>query len=178
MSHVSTCPPLIPDGRICRVRLAAAAFPEGPSQSFRGSSARSHTPLGWLVIPPARHGCRLSPRSGTESRWCCLSRARHLPRAPLPVGGVASFGAVSTPPGRALPRRRRSYWLMRRAERLSSSMVAASIDESLQVAASPCWRTARPDVISIVRAWVLGPVPRHDLPLHVPVSSRETSASR
>ena len=178
MAHVSASPPLIPDGRISRVRLAAAAFPGGPSLASRGSSARSHTPLGCMVIPPARHPLRFAPRPGSVSRRCFLCGARHLPRAPLPVGGVTSSRAVSAPPGRALPRLRRSYWLMRRTEHLSSTMALASTDGSLQVAASPCWQTVRPDVISIVRAWALGPMPRHDLPLHVPVTSRETSASR
>ena len=32
MTHVSPGPPLIPDGRISRVRLAAAAIPEGSSR--------------------------------------------------------------------------------------------------------------------------------------------------
>ena len=35
-----------------------------------------------------------------------------------------------------------------------------------------------PDVISTILAWVLGPVPRHALPVHLLVSSQETSASR
>ena len=58
IAHVSASPPLIPDGRISRVRLAAAAIPEGPSQTSRGLSTRLHTPLGSMVIPPAR--CRAS----------------------------------------------------------------------------------------------------------------------
>ena len=54
MVHVSRSPPLIPDGRVSRVRLAAAAFPRGPSQSSRSLSARTHTPLSTSVRPPAR----------------------------------------------------------------------------------------------------------------------------
>ena len=113
MGHVSPGPPLIPDGRIARVRLAAAAFPRGPSQTSRGLSARSHTPLGWLVIPPARRPLRLSPLSGSTSRRCSLSGARHLPRAPLHPWGVTPRVATSRPRRQALPRPRRSYWLMR-----------------------------------------------------------------
>ncbi len=55
IAHVSASPPLIPDSRISRVRLAAAAFPRGPSQAPRSLSTRLHTPLGYIVIPPARH---------------------------------------------------------------------------------------------------------------------------
>ena len=32
--HVSASPPLIPDGRFSRIRLAATAFPQGPSQYY------------------------------------------------------------------------------------------------------------------------------------------------
>ena len=53
--HVSAGLPMIPDSRISRVRLAAAAFPRGPSQAPRSLSTRLHTPLGYIVIPPARH---------------------------------------------------------------------------------------------------------------------------
>jgi hypothetical protein len=35
--------------------LAAAAFPGGPSHAPRILSTRLHTPLGCIVIPPARH---------------------------------------------------------------------------------------------------------------------------
>ena len=48
---------------------------------------------------------------------------------------------------------------------------------SWQVAASPCWMWALPDVISAVCPWALGPVPRRDLPVRLLVSSRSTSAS-
>lgn len=34
---------------------------------------------------------------------------------------------------------------------------------------SPCWQMVLPDVISTILAWVLGPVPRHDFLVHVPV---------
>ena len=51
-------------------------------------------------------------------------------------------------------------------------------ERSWQVAASPCWMRAFPDVISAVFLWALGPVPRRDLPVRSLVSSRKTSASR
>ena len=38
----------------------------------------------------------------------------------------------------------------------------AYYDMSLQVATSPCWKMALPDVISAIFVWVLGSVLRHD----------------
>ena len=35
-------------------------------------------------------------------------------------------------------------------------------DRSSQVAASPCWKMAFPDVISAIFVWALGSIPRHD----------------
>ena len=48
---------------------------------------------------------------------------------------------------------------------------------SLQVAVSPCWKMALPDIISTILAWLPGPLPRSVSPVHLPVSSRRTSAS-
>ena len=48
---------------------------------------------------------------------------------------------------------------------------------SLQVAVSPCWKLALPDIISTILAWLPGPLPRSVSPMHLPVSSRRTSAS-
>ncbi len=79
-------------------------------------------------------------------------------------------------PGRALPLRHRSYWLMRQTKSLPPVPVPFA-DGSLQVVANPCWEMALPDVISEFLVQVLGPIPR-DVPLvHSPVSSQETSAS-
>ena len=49
-------PPLIPDGRISQVRLAAVArFPKEPSCDKRSLSTRLRTPLLVMVITLARH---------------------------------------------------------------------------------------------------------------------------
>src|SRR5437879_6146583 len=48
---------------------------------------------------------------------------------------------------------------------------------SLQVAVSPCWGLALPDVISAILASVLGPIPRHAPWLHASVSSPRTPVS-
>ena len=49
---------------------------------------------------------------------------------------------------------------------------------SLQVVASPCWEMALPDVISAILTQVPGPLPRDVLPVHMLISSRQTTASR
>jgi len=66
---------------------------------------------------------------------------------------------------------------MRQTKTLSQPRLIALSHESLQVAASPCWELAFPDVISSIFLWVLGPVPRLAHPVHSLVSSRTTSAS-
>ena len=48
---------------------------------------------------------------------------------------------------------------------------------SLQVAVSPCWKLALPDIISTILVWLPGPLPRSVSPVRLPVSSRRTSAS-
>ena len=79
-------------------------------------------------------------------------------------------------PGRALPLRRRSYWLMRQTKTLPPVPVPFA-DGSSQVVANPCWEMALPDVISEFLVQVLGPIPRDVLLVHSPVSSQETPAS-
>ncbi len=79
-------------------------------------------------------------------------------------------------PGRALPLRHRSYWLMRQTKTLPPVPVPFA-DGSLQVVANPCWEMVLPDVISRFLVQVLGPIPRDVLLVHSPVSSQETPAS-
>ncbi len=55
MTHVSASPPLIPYGRISRIRLAAMVFPETLPQTTRGLSPCQHTPLDRNVWSSARH---------------------------------------------------------------------------------------------------------------------------
>jgi hypothetical protein len=78
-------------------------------------------------------------------------------------------------PGRALPLRHRSYWLMRQTKILPPIPVPF-VDGSSQVVANPCWKMALPDVISAFLVWVLGPIPRDVTSVHVPVSSRGATA--
>jgi hypothetical protein len=78
-------------------------------------------------------------------------------------------------PGRALPPRHRSYWLMRQTKTLPPVPVPFA-DGSSQVVANPCWEMVLPDVISAFLVWVLGPIPRDVTSVHVPVSSRGATA--
>ncbi len=151
-------------------------IPGGPSSTARGLNARSYTPLGCSVIPPARRPVRLSPYPGTVSRRCFLLDARRLPRAPSPEAGVThhqddlkghlggnypSFNAhtdsCAGPRPSHLPR-------------------FPSVSGSVQVVARPCWELALPGVISenlSLDAWIHTPV----VPLvHIPVASQRASA--
>lgn len=58
--------------------------------------------------------------------------------------------------------------------RASASALRA---RSLQVAASPCWEMALPDIISATLAQALGPIPRRAPRLHLSASSPRTPAS-
>ncbi len=78
------------------------------------------------------------------------SRHHHVPRAPLPTQGVTSSGVTSgatsegiTPPSS----------LLRAHASDQDPPVSFSfrlVSRSLQVAASPCWEMAFPDVISTI----------------------------
>ena len=122
MVHVSRSPPLIPDGRISRVRLAAAAFPRGPSQSSRSLSARTHTPLSTSVRPLARRvrqSNRYLVQSPDDDRAprpplteSLFAQRRHYPR----------LGRTHGPPRPILLGLPRSYWLMRRTRFLLAAL--------------------------------------------------------
>ena len=66
---------------------------------------------------------------------------------------------------------------MRQTKTLPLTPALASFSGSLQVAASPCWEMALPDIISAILAQVLGPLPRSVLLVHLLASSQETTAS-
>jgi hypothetical protein len=66
---------------------------------------------------------------------------------------------------------------MRQTKSLHVPSVVPLNTWSLQVVASPCWKMALPDIISATLVQVLGPIPRRDLRVLIPVSSPETLAS-
>ncbi len=83
-------------------------------------------------------------------------------------------------PGRALPLRHRSYWLMRQTKTLPPIPVPF-VDGSSQVVANPCWEMVLPDVISAslsLDAWTRIPLAcesahtRYFLPQHRPSPPR------
>jgi hypothetical protein len=76
----------------------------------------------------------------------------------------------------ALPHHPRSYGLMRQTSGLCDPLLRSG-SQSLQVAASPCWPEVFPDVISAIRVWVLGPLPRSARAVHLLVPSHTTPAS-
>jgi hypothetical protein len=76
----------------------------------------------------------------------------------------------------ALPHHPRSYGLMRQTSSLCDPLLRSG-SRSLQVAASPCWPEVFPDVISAIRVWVLGPLPRSARVVPLLVTSHTTPAS-
>ena len=104
------------------------------------------------------------PRPTRYPEVLCLVKVLPLP------------GWRPAPPQWALPLLHSSYDLMRQIESLPLPTVAALVSRSLQVAASPCWETVLPDVISAdlsPDAWTPTPAA---LVVHILVSSHETSA--
>jgi len=94
MSHVSASPPLIPDGRISRVRLAATAVPEESSPEARGLSPRRHAPRAsglYLPLDPVG-GIAGTPALGPAHVPFGI---RHVPRAALRERGATSLTAMS-----------------------------------------------------------------------------------
>ena len=118
-------------------------------------------------------------------------KSSRLPaRSPDPCSGppsaqsrFASFGRYPKTAAsrarcqKALPPLHRSYRLMRQTKTLPRPRFVGSDPGSLQVAVSPCWELALPDVSSTVCVEALGPIPRRVRPVHLPVSSRKASAS-
>ncbi len=124
-----------------------------------------------MVIPLARHPVRLSPLSGSASRRCFLYGARHLPRAPLPVGGVTSFETVSSTASVGVTRPSSLIRAHAPDQVPPAELDCLSFDGSSQVATSPCWHLALPDVNPRIFPWVPGPLPRWTPAVRLPVSS-------
>jgi len=151
-------------------------FPRGPSRISRGLSARSHTPLELPVIPPARHRWELPSSSGTVSSRGPLAMPATY-REPLCASRVLAFSEKCPAPLQSeLPALHRS---IRAHAPHRNPPIASDLslhDGSLQVAASPCWKTVVPGVISAnpsLDAWTHTPAV---LLVHLSVSSQKASA--
>ena len=106
-----------------------------------------------------------------------LAKARQMPRAPLRTKGVTSCAVASctTSEGTTPPS---SLILAHAPDQIPLTVFGCPYyDESLQVVANPCWKMARPDIISAILTWVLGPLPRSVLLVHMLASSQKTTAS-
>lgn len=165
MAHVSTSPPLIPDGRVSRVRLAAAAFPEGPSRPARGSSACTHTPLGCSVIPSARRRSRSDALPGSESRRSLVMPSATCREPTLPKASVTCPRETSRASSAGIARPSSLVLAHAPHQMPPTGFAKCSSGWSSQVAASPCWQVVDPDVISAICVWALGPIPRRAFPV-------------
>ena len=133
-------------------------------------------------IHPCRHRFAYRARpcfGGRLSLALCPGTTPGPPSAQSPFARLGCYlrrDGLPGPPRRALPLLLRSYGLMRQTKSLPSPTVTALVDGSSQVAASPCWKMALPDVISAnpsPGAWALTPA----VPVvHLPVSSHRTTA--
>ena len=110
-----------------------------------GLHARLVPSLWVLVVPAQRLG---------------QSRNRQVPRAPLPASGVTLGSEMSsissegvTPPSSLIRTHASDH-------NPPADFGCPYFGRSLQVAVSPCWKMALPDVISAICVEVLGPIPR------------------
>jgi hypothetical protein len=103
-------------------------------------------------------------------------KARQVPRAPLLAPGVTSYDVASRPPSEGVTPPSSLIRTHASDQIPLTGFGSPYSGESLQVVVSPCWEVALPSVISAIRVWVHGPLPRSAPSVHIPVSSRETSA--
>ena len=123
---------------------------------------------------------------GTVSEHRSTVGAARCPEPLCPQQSLPAAARHHVSCRRALPRRRRSYGLMRQTIALPPPSALAPVDGSLPVVASPGWAMVLPDVIPRVLPWMPGPLPRRSVgcmcPLlpqrHRPSLRHERSASR
>jgi hypothetical protein len=126
IAHVSVSPPLIPDGRLSRVRLAAAACPQRP---FPDIPKLKRSPVYAPWMPGYTSGS--TPSEVITAPWHCVQTMFPLRCPPLTESPFAACGCyplaggVPAPPRRALPLLPRSYGLMRPTTILSRTSASA-----------------------------------------------------
>ena len=175
LHHVSASPPLIPDGRISRVRLAATAFPQKP---FPPNPKLKHSPaftsgVSDLISSSTFFVVTLL----TDTSSAVVHEMPAIYREPLcllevlpPKGRCPSIPSTSVTRSSSLIRTHAPD------QNPPADFGVTLYGRSLQVIASPCWKLALPDVISVdlsLDAWIHTPAPSK---VPVPITSLGTSA--
>ncbi len=95
----------------------------------------------------------------------------------MPFEGVTSSGAASSTASAGITRP--SSLLLAHAPHRNplADLGLRPIQRAFAGCCAPCWESLDPGVISAILVWVLGPLPRGALSVHMPVPSRETPAS-
>ena len=152
MANVSASPPLIPDGRISRVRLAAMAF---PSRTFPFKPKLKCLP----TYAPCLNGLIsnstfLCVSTGLQhSVWSVFLKMPAIYREPLCPLKVLPLAVLrpcttsesATPPSSLIQAHAPNHNPLTTSELTSRS-------KSSQVVASLCWEMALPDIISAILA--------------------------
>ncbi len=138
--------------------------------------AHIHPSSTWFALRRARDAVDQRFQARSPALVSSL-RAITVPRAPLPLQGVTPQSVTFPVPEIDITRSSSLIWAHAPDQHPLAASVYRLCHASWQVAASPCWELAFPDVISSIFLWVLGPVPRRAHPVHALVSSRTTSAS-
>ena len=149
------------------------AFLRKSSRHGRGSSAGTHPPLSVAVYFRARPSFedRRIPAQCPGPSW-----DRQVPRASLPSSGVTSAGVVSCTTSKGITPSSLLVLAHAPDQLPPASFGRPSVGGSLQVAASPCWVMALPDVSSAYPssdARTRTPAART---VHSSISSRSASA--
>ncbi len=175
LHHVSASPPLIPDGRISRVRLAATAFPQKP---FPPNPKLKHSPaftpgVSDLISSSTFFVVTLL----TDTSSAVVHEMPAIYREPLcllevlpPKGRCPSIPSTSVTRSSSLIRTHAPD------QNPPADFGVTLYGRSLQVIASPCWKLALPDVISVdlsLDAWIHTPAPSK---VPVPITFLGTSA--
>jgi hypothetical protein len=149
IAHVSASPPLIPDGRLSRVRLAAAACPQRP---FPDIPKLKRSPVYTPWMPGYTSGS--TPSEVITAPWHCVQTMFPLRCPPLTESPFAACGCyplaggVQHLLGEHYPSFLAPTGSCAPPQSSHGLRLPPYIRESLQVAASPCWKMVVPDVIS------------------------------
>jgi hypothetical protein len=136
LTHVSASPPFHPGRSVFPSPVGdldpLVLFPIGPSQSPQNLSANSHTPLGRLVYPTARHPHEIPP-----GFIRLIPLDAHQDREPLCPFRVYPEGYGFPPYRKALPSPHRSYGLMRQTNILYSTSPLAILSSLRRLPLAP-----------------------------------------